>query len=247
MPLLSRRSAREQPGRIIWSSSVEAVRSSFNFDDMQGFQRAEPYESAKRLTDIISLTADLPSVKPYSDAFLRIDGDPGAAAALPARPRVYLSHPGVVASTLFPVPWFLFWAYRLALVLSRWAGSAWHAVDGYKGAKSASWLALQPQAALDAAAAERVKWGSSVDHRLDVRAKKTEVEGWGWEGRVEDAAALRAEEGAEGVFRKVVGRHRDVVDATDESIAQFEEVGAQVWKRLEDMRREWEEILGIDD
>ena len=39
-----------------------------------------------------------------------------------------------MASTLFPVPWFFFWAYELALLISRWLGSPWHNANGYRGA-----------------------------------------------------------------------------------------------------------------
>lgn len=245
MPLLSRSTAAgQEPGRIVWSSSIEAVGGVFDVDDIQCFERPAPYESAKRLTDIIALTACLPSVRPYSDPFFGVEDDK-MAAERPLRPRVYLSHPGVVASSLFPVPWFLFWAYRLMLVISRYIGSPWHVVYGYPGAKSAAWLALEPQAALDALQAERFKWGSSTNRRLDVRVKKTEVEGWGWEGKPEASGSLTDPDGVDGVFRKAVGRKKGVVDATTEHIAEFERLGARCWKQLEDMRLEWERLLNL--
>lgn len=243
LPLLSRRSESETPSRLIWSSSLEAIGHVLDMSDFQCFNGKGPYESAKRVTDIISLTASLPAALPSSSRFFTPD-DPAEARAKPIRPRMYLTHPGIVASTLFPVPWFLMWAYELALVISRWIGSPWHNTDAYTGAKSPVWITLQEQSALDELDAERIKWGSSSNRHMQVEVKKSEVEGWGWEGKVEDAAALEADT-AVGVFKKTVGRKKGAVGVTKEDIARFEELGADCWKKMESMRFEWENILGV--
>ncbi|UNI18276.1 3-beta-hydroxysteroid 3-dehydrogenase [Purpureocillium takamizusanense] len=229
------------PGRIIWSSSIEACRDVFDPDDLQCFTRDEAYESAKRLTDVLSLTSSLPGSTPSSERWLTPD-DAAVASARPVRPRVYVSHPGIVASTLFPVPWFLMWAYTLALVISRWLGSPWHTVDGYRGATAAVWLALEPQPALDARAADRVKWGASADRHGRAAVKLTEVEGWGWEGRVEDPR----HDTAPGVLHKARGRKHGTLDAVREDIERFEELGARCWREMEDLRARWEDIIGDD-
>ncbi|KAM0426779.1 hypothetical protein ACHAPT_008095 [Fusarium lateritium] len=237
LPLLSRRSESEAPGRIVWSSSLEAVRNVFDISDFQCFNGDGPYESAKRLTDVLSLTATLPSASIYSNRFFTPD-DPEEAREKPVRPRMYLTHPGIVASTLFPVPWFLMWAYELALVISRWLGSPWHTVDSYSGAKSPAWIALQEQSTLDELDAEKIKWGSSSNRHLQVEVKKTEVEGWGWEGKVEDAEALQ-QDTALGVFKKTIGRKRGAIDVTKEGIIEFEEQGVETWKKMEELRGTW--------
>ncbi|OAA51736.1 3-ketosteroid reductase [Metarhizium rileyi] len=242
LPLLSRPSKSEAPGRIVWSSSVEAVRRVFDINDIQCFMRPEAYESAKRLTDLLSLSSSLPAARPYASQFLTIDDDAEAAKKQLVKPRIYLTHPGVVASTLFPLPWFLFWAYELALIVCRWMGSPWHNVIGYNGAKAAAWIVLQDQETLDNLNAERVKWGSSTDNRLNVDVKKTEVEGWGWEGKPETADTIAADN-AIGVLRKSVGRKVGIRDVTAEDIAEFEEVGAQCWQQLEELRAQWEDII----
>ena len=210
---------------------------------MQCFSGEGPYESAKRLTDILSLTTTLPSTKPYSSSFLTID-DPELAKEKPIQPKVYLSHPGVVASTIFPLPWFIIWAYKLALVFARFLGSPWHTVDSYSGAKSAAWITLQEQATLDELDAERIKWGSSSNRHLECKVKMTEVEGWGWEGHPEDAKTVEADTEL-GVFRKTIGRKRGVAYTTKEDIVEFEELGAKAWKAMEDLRHQWEDILGL--
>lgn len=234
------------PARIIWSSSLEALDYNFSLDDLQGLARPDAYESAKRLTDILSLTCSLPSVRPISSGFLtgpaEEEGDKAGAAASRIPPNMYLTHPGIVASTLFPLPWFLFWAYRLFLGLVRLLGSPWHTVDGYSGAKAAVWVALEDQPSLDAAAAERVKWGSSSDRSRAVHVKMTEVDGWGWEGKAEDADTLAADP-AVGLLRKSVGRRLRPTDVSAEDVAAFEVVGARAWRAMEHLRLHWYSIL----
>ncbi|PLB35008.1 3-keto-steroid reductase [Aspergillus candidus] len=56
-------------GRIIWVSSLEASKKYFNIDDLQGLRTTAPYESSKALTDILALTADLPSTSPWVNSF----------------------------------------------------------------------------------------------------------------------------------------------------------------------------------
>ncbi|KAK1249277.1 hypothetical protein MKX07_002793 [Trichoderma sp. CBMAI-0711] len=248
LPLLSRR-ATDPPssrGRIVWSSSIEAVADVYNPDDMQCFLKPAAYESAKRLTDIIALTYSLPSVRPFSDAFLRMDAEScgDAEEEKPIPPKIYLTHPGVVASTLFPVPWFLFWAYELALVIARWVGSPWHCVDGYKGAASTTWLALQDQASLDELQADRVKWGSSCNRHLQSGVKKTEVEGWGWEGKPETDETIAADT-AQGLLHKSVGRRLGAKNVTQEMLVEFEVEGARAWEEMERLRLQWANILKL--
>ncbi|KAK7433136.1 3-keto-steroid reductase [Neonectria magnoliae] len=240
LPLLSRPDEKVAPGRIIWSSSLEAHWDSLTLSDIQCFKGVGPYESVKRLTDIISLTAALPSTQPYSAPFFTPD-DPQEAQAKPFRPRFYVTHPGIVASTLFPVPWFLIGIYTLVLRLARFLGSPWHAVDSYTGAKSPAWIVLQEQSALDDIVAERIKWGSGSNRKLEVDVKKTEVEGWGWEGKVEDASA----DTTPGVFNKTVGRKFGAVDVTEDELVEFETWGVKSWKMMEELRHEWESILNI--
>lgn len=218
----------------------------YNPDDMQCFLKPAAYESAKRLTDIIALTYSLPSVRPFSGPFLSMDEESGGdTAEKPVPPKMYVTHPGVVASTLFPVPWFLFWAYELALVIARWIGSPWHPVDGYRGAASAAWLTLQDQAALDEVQADRVKWGSSCNRHLESTVKKTEVEGWGWEGKPETDETIAADT-AKGLLHKSVGRRLGTKNVTKEALIEFEVEGARAWQEMERLRHQWAKIIKLD-
>lgn len=243
LPLLSREPSSTVPaGRIIWESSVEPTWNCLSLDDFQAVKSKAAYESSKRLTDILALTSSLPSVRPFSDSYL--SSSPASSSSSeqqrPATPpKVYLAHPGVVVSTIFPLNAFLFFWYRLAMYLARLLGSPWHTVTAYKGACAMVWLVLATEEELAARGGQRVKWGSSCDRCGSAGIRKTEVEGWGWEGRVEDRDAL-AGDGGTGVLREMVGRRWDAVDLTEEKRAQFEELGVHCWKEMERLRAEWE-------
>ncbi|KAL2016845.1 hypothetical protein VTK56DRAFT_2920 [Thermocarpiscus australiensis] len=251
VPLLSRPpSSTLPPGRIIWESSVEPDGPSFSLDDFQAVKTTAAYESTKRLTDLLALTSTLPASKPYVDRYLGITSTSSSSTSSStqealqqqqqqqqqqpaARPKIYLTHPGVVQTTLFPLNAFMHFWYMVVLYIARWLGSPWHPITAYNGACSPVWLALQEQAWLDAARAERVKWGTSTDVWGACRVKKTEVDGWGWEGRVEEMVALRQAE-------KLAGRRPGTVDVTREMLVEFEALGAACWRRMEELREEWE-------
>lgn len=240
LPLLNRQGGSDEeipPGRIIWQSSVGPSLHHFDIDDLQGIKSKAAYESSKMLTDLLCLTADLPSVKPYSAPFLS-PSVPPPPKSTPA--KIYLAHPGVVATTLMRLHWAMMAGYHLGLLLARWLGSPWHPAFAYPAAVATVWLALAPQETLDQENAGRIKWGSASDFRGNAMVKKTEVEGWGWEGKVE---TLEDMDGAKGVLRKRIGRKNKAVLATEESLAQFEELGKECWKEMERLRVEWEARL----
>ncbi|AEO58898.1 3-keto steroid reductase-like protein [Thermothelomyces thermophilus ATCC 42464] len=232
VPLMSRPAGSAlPPGRIIWESSVEGEWDSLSLDDFEAVTIPAAYESSKRLTDVLALTATLPASRPYVDRFLNIANN---TATTP--PKIYVVHPGIVQTTLFPLNAFMFFWYNVVLYVARWLGSPWHVITAYNGACAAVWLALQEQGWLDGARAERVKWGSSTDRWGGCRVKKTEVDGWGWEGRVEEMRELRQE-------HKLAGRRPGAVDVTEEKLVEFKELGAECWKRMEELRERWEAMV----
>lgn len=249
LPLLSRETEKEPPGRIIWTSSIEADAISLNLDDFQGIQSKVPYENSKRITDILALTSHLPSVRKYTDSYFRTDDDDGPSEETEGKkavaPAMYVTHPGIVHSTLMPLPFFLVNLYWAVLFLCRWLGSPWHVVDGYRGGAASVWMVLQDQETLDELEAHKIKWGSCCNFWGTTGVKKTEVEGWGWEGKAEDRESL-AKDPAVGVFRKLRGRRPDAKEPTTEDLVGFEELGISCWKEMERLRLEWEGILGRD-
>ncbi|KAJ9151401.1 3-keto steroid reductase-like protein [Pleurostoma richardsiae] len=251
LPLLSRPASSDlPPGRIIWESSIEPVWDNLSLDDFQAVRTTAAYESTKRLTDVLTLTADLPSVRSISAPYFDITPTPGSAdekqqqeqQQAASKPRLYLTHPGIVVTTLFPLSVVLFYLYKAAMYVSRWLGSPWHTVTAYKGAAAPAWLALAGREELDARRAERVKWGSACSRAGADGVKETEVDGWGWEGRVEDRGAL-ARDAAAGILRRMVGRRAGAMDLTEEKRAEFEALGAKCWEEMERLRAEWEARL----
>lgn len=243
MPLLHRAPAAS-PGRIVWVSSLEATASLFDPDDLQGLRTLTPYESSKALTDILALTADLPSAAPWVRSFYALEGketDEAPPAADAPQPNMYLSHPGICGTGILPLSWPLFYAMLSSFWLARLLGSPWHTLSTYLGACAPVWLALATQSALDAAEAGyrergggRAKWGSSCDRLGRNSAASTEVDGWGY-GGVVGPAVLDAD--------RARRRKRGARDLTREEKEQFEELGRTCWKRMEELRVQWEEIL----
>ncbi|EHL01735.1 putative 3-keto-steroid reductase [Glarea lozoyensis 74030] len=251
MPLLSRPSSptSESSGKIIWMSSVEAIADHFSINDIQGLKSLHPYEDTKRLMDYISLTADLPSTKravaSYFDPSKTVTGRKAAkisqddAEDLPVvKPKIYLTHPGIFASEILPLPAILVAIYKLVFLFVRWIGSPWHPIDPYKAAVAPTWLALTDNEILEDMedhGNKKAKWGSATNTSGEERVMQTEVEGWGWHGNVDDSGEKR------------IGRRRNAIDATKESREDFEVMGGKCWKQLEDLRTTWEEVLGVEE
>lgn len=249
-PLLSRAADDAlPPGRVIWQSSVAPMLSHLDVDDLQGLKSRDAYESSKMLTDVLCLTADLPSVRPYSATYFSTTtttttSSSSSSSARP--PKTYLAHPGIVATTMFPLHWSLMWGYVLGTLLSRWLGSPWFPVYPYSAAVATTWLALAPQDELDGQGAEHVKWGSATDFWGTEMVKKTEVDGWGWEGKVESEEDIRRQDrDVVRTLRKSVGRGAVARKTllTEERRAAFEEMGARCWEEMERLRGQWEPRL----
>ncbi|KAF9912833.1 hypothetical protein EC991_008699 [Linnemannia zychae] len=45
----------EDPGRVIWTSSLTAEKASFRIDDWQGMEAEQPYESSKWVSDLLAV------------------------------------------------------------------------------------------------------------------------------------------------------------------------------------------------
>ncbi|KAL2075363.1 hypothetical protein VTL71DRAFT_306 [Oculimacula yallundae] len=248
MPLLSRPTSPNAKtcGKVIWVSTIEAVDTKFSIDDFQGLESESPYESSKRVIDLLALTSKLPPAQRASASFFSTSkssptgkGSPkGGDSSL--RPEMYVTHPGIFASDILPLPSFLVVIYTWVFYFVRWLGSPWHPVTPYKAAVSSVWIALTDVNELNAEEGnglKKAKWGSATNSSGEERVMKTEVPGWGWNGEIEDAEEIK--------LRK--GRKRGAVDLTREKREEFEVMGAKVWGKIEEMRKEWEDVLGVKD
>ncbi|KAI9741225.1 MAG: 3-keto-steroid reductase [Cirrosporium novae-zelandiae] len=233
MSLLSRHSV-DSPGRIIWISSIEAIAPKFSSTDLQGLRAMEAYEHVKRLTDILFISGTLPSTSPWVNRFLT---PPSSILEPSTKPRLYVSHPGICATNIVPLHPILIFFMNCAFMLARFLGSPWHTCKAYLGATAPVWLALTPQSTLDAMESEdgagAGKWGSSTDIWGHERVQRTEVDEWGWGGKIGEK------------ITKVMqsGRRKNAKILTAEDRERFEEVGRLCWENMEQLREEWEERL----
>ena len=254
-PLLS---ASPDNGRMIFISSLEAYPNSFSISDFQGLQTETAYECSKRLTDLLVLTSDLPSTAPFTNRFLSSpastpqpgislhDNDPSTTslsettgialtdntrpATNPRKPALYLTQPGICATSFVPLPWIVQCVMTLAFYIARLLGSPWHTVSAYTGACAPVWLALIQKEEIEDMETEagKGKWGTSCDWLGRERVMRTGVSGWGSGGRV-------------GEGRVVSARGRgDVGVLTREKREEFEETARECWKQMEELRVFWE-------
>jgi 3-keto steroid reductase len=242
--LLKKAQSPNGPGRVVWVSSIEGTIKHFDVEDIQGLQSKTPYESSKALTDVLALTSNLPSTAPWAvDSFLRSNDktEETDKAVAEHTPTMYLSHPGICATSIIPLPLPLIWAMVAAFWIARMLGSPWHTLSTYTGAWAPVFLALSSQGALDAAESPyhqsgggRVKWGSSANRFGVGSVSSTEVDGWG-HGGVVGTAIVEADRNRQ--------RKRGAVDLTKEEKENFEELGRKCWKQMEELRIKWDAIL----
>ncbi|KAH8776468.1 hypothetical protein F5883DRAFT_487796 [Diaporthe sp. PMI_573] len=249
LPLLGRRQGAGEggdadipPGRLIWEGSIEASREHFRLSDLQGLETHGPYESSKRLTDLLILTSSLPGVQAHSAPYWRLPPAATKEEQQKQPPKVYLCHPGIVVTTILPLPFILQYLWTFAAYVARWIGSPWHTNTSYNAAATMVWLALATQGSLDSMGAESIKWGSASDRRGNALVKKTEVDGWGWRGKVE---SLEDEDDAMHGLRKIKGRKTGARLVTEECRVDFEEMGALCWREMERLRAEWEAKMEV--
>lgn len=235
MPLL-RACPQNKPGRIIWLSSIEGQVHHFNKDDFQALESRNAYEHTKRMTDVMALTSsDQPATAKPIQSFLelrtedrRFDGN-----QVHSKPTIHVSHPGVCATSIVPLPWIMHLLMILATYTARFIGSPWHTVFAYTGATAPVWLALAaPDEIAEREKDGPAKWGSAVTRLGKESVQRTDVPGWGLNGDGEKVDWWQMGRGW--------GRKRGAKDATREDVEQFVEEGASVWRELERLRGEWE-------
>ncbi|KAF1813952.1 hypothetical protein P152DRAFT_414469 [Eremomyces bilateralis CBS 781.70] len=236
-PLLSKvPTVQEARGRIIWISSLEAYDYALNLDDIQGLEAEEPYESSKRLTDLLALSSELKSTAPWASKYLGTGEKKSESSS--GTPSIYLTHPGICATGIAAMPFVLHYAMIVVFYLARILGSPWHTVSAYIGAAAPVYLALVPQTQLDVNERTRglgkSKWGSGTNRIGSEMVSRTEVEGWGLGGKIgtdpEDWEMRREQAGPVTVAR-VVGR---------EEKEGFETRAIEAWREMEGLREDWE-------
>lgn len=209
--------------RIVWVSSISALPHTFSASDLQGLRASMSYESSKRLTDLLVLTSHLPSTNHHVSRFLGPEPS--------KRPKMFVTHPGVIATTIFDMNILIHYLMVAATFLARWLGSPWHLIDPYKGAVSAVYAVLSPASQMLEMEEQdgKGKWGSACDVYGRERVGRTEVEGWGFGGRVGEKPSGSLASGRTGY-----------AGVTREEREDFEVLGGRVWGEMEGLRGEWE-------
>ena len=237
---LLRKCAKEKPGRIIWISSIEAGAEHFDEDDLMGLRSGTAYECSKRVTDLLALTAAGVDITRGSVRdFMSADSDGNEEESRGTTPEIHVAHPGIVTTSIVPLPPVLMSLWMATAYVMRWVGSPWHTNTAYNGAVGTVWLALasseeirEKQGSTTAALGKKVKWGSAVDRRGNARVEMTDVQGWGLDG---SGRPVR-----ETWWGGGWGRRTGATDATGEDVEDFMRQGARVWRAMEELRMDWE-------
>ncbi|OQU98147.1 hypothetical protein CLAIMM_03972 [Cladophialophora immunda] len=242
MPLF-RACAPESRSKIVWSTSIEATGRHYSSEDYQGLKSAAAYEHTKRMGDLLALSAvEQPAtakhVKEYTTPLRTVESV--WERPVHSEPTFHVSHPGICTTTIISLYWIVHQCYRLGIYLARWCGSPWANVTSYLGAASATWLALASLADIRDKAVQATgdgdggpcKWGSSTDRLGRSYVRVTDVPGWGLNGSgrpFEDKW-----------WGGSLGRKTGFTDATKEDVENFVAAGAEVWDKMEAMRKDWE-------
>lgn len=224
--------------RIVWVGSVTALPHFFKLSDIQCLRAHDAYESSKRLTDLLVLTSNLPSTKPSTQTFFSNPASPANISSTP--PKMYITHPGILATSIASVFWLIEPFMIAFFYLARWLGSPWHTVTAYKAAVSPCFCVLAPASQLDDLEARdgKGKWGSAINAAGDERVARTETEGWGWSGKADELIP------PSGSVIGKLGRWRNMKVTGKEGRENFEADGQEAWRQMEALRVEWEARLG---
>jgi 3-keto steroid reductase len=241
MPLF-RACDSDSPGKIIWSTSIEAEGHHYNPEDHQALVSSAAYEHTKRMGDLLALTAAHPAASKQVKEFITPSSSLSTISQRPSQssPTVLVSHPGICTTTIISLFWIVHQCYLLGIYLARWCGSPWANVTAYLGAASATWLALASPADIQAKKIEVLgngaggsfKWGSSVDRLGHSSVRVTDVQGWGLNGT---GTPFKDQ-----WWAGSLGRKTGSTDATKEQVDNFVVQGVEVWKEMEALRKDWE-------
>jgi 3-keto steroid reductase len=242
MPLF-RSCPADHPARIIWSSSIEADAHHYNPNDHQGLTSSHAYEHTKRISDILALTSSQPSIVKFVQQYTSIPTGTVHSRPNLSTPTIHVCHPGICTTTIIALYWIIQQCYLLGIYLARWLGSPWANVTAWHGAASATWLALASPSDLTTKEVEAlgqntsgaIKWGSSVDRLGNSYIRVTEVPGWGLDG-----SGMPFKDRWWGGS---LGRKSGSVDATKEDVEDFISQSTEVWEKMEELRKEWEERI----
>ncbi|CAA21246.1 3-keto sterol reductase Erg27 [Schizosaccharomyces pombe] len=137
--------------KVVLTSSLVAEKKSLDFEDLQCFHGEQPYQSSKRLLDVLHY-AELEKGLPFEQ---------------------YLVHPGLCTTNMYetflgPI---LVMCAKLGFYICRLLGSPWHTISPYVAAFAFLWTALHATKE-----DQSIKWGAAVTRFGHERVLSTPVE-----------------------------------------------------------------------
>jgi 3-keto steroid reductase len=255
-PLLSESTGRA--GRIIWVSTLEAWAKTFDVDDFQGLANPLAYESSKRLTDILVMSAELEGTAVYTKACFSSSAAPSLGSSWDTSSFADTPTRSLRSSTRLkstptkndtkqitsqeePKQKPKMYLSHPGICVTSIMPLHWLLVYGYVFALylarccGSPWHTTSPYSG-----ATSMAWLALADFEtLDEMEGKSKCK-WGsavnWLGK-------------ERVKKTVVEGWVDEngEPAKEKERRSFEELGRRCWGEMEGLRKEWEELLGDED
>lgn len=158
-------------------------------------------------------------------------------------PRLYLAHPGICATSIVTLPFFLLeLLMALSLYVARWVGSPWHTADAYTGAGAPVQVALAGWDHNDEQLENTIKWGSGTDRWGRLAIRETFIEGWpGGGSNSADNGNHTSITGTQITSRS----DKSLLSSPSTQPSQFEDLGWHCWREMERLRLEWMERIRL--
>ncbi len=226
-----------EPSRIVWTGSIEAYQRFYHPEDYQCLDpkiSGPTYESTKYQCELVALGLDerlqVERVRTVPSTPAWEMPPPRLQSSTSREPRSFLSHPGVVASSMFEdyLGTFLVLCFKLALYFARWMLSPHHLISGYKAGIAAVHLATAPASQLDTT----VRYAARCDFWGQEYVYRSRVDGW-----AEDDAATKAGKEVNSKFGLPIGGAVET-----EATEQNEDAGEQVMQLSRDLLKRLEKI-----
>ena len=236
----------KEPSRIVWTGSIEAYERYYHPEDYQcldPIKSGPTYESTKYQCELLGLGLD---ERLRSEHVKTLPGTPMGeappAALSQVEPRSYISHPGVVASSMFEdyLGWVLVLALKLVFYLARWVLSPHHLISAYKAGIVISYLATCPSERLDTTIryAPRCNfWGQEYIHRSRIDGWVTDDDAATEAGKkIMSVASQVAGPGVGGIESEAKGEEgedagKHVMELARDLVGKLEAVASDVWKQ----------------
>ena len=158
----------EVPGKLVWTSSIEASSRHYDPSDPKAFSQMQHTSTPNAQQTTWRSRIPVLQQKKSVDTFFSppLSRDHQRDRPQLSRPTMQVSHPGIVVTTIVSLYWIVHQAYLLAILLARLLGAPWSTISPYPAAASATFLALASREVLEIKEKEEKggqgKWGTAI-------------------------------------------------------------------------------------